>query len=217
MEGDEASPPSAGLRGAERTEGNEDMIERRTTRNGLRYEVRLRGPDGKERSRSFRTRRDAERYEREQRAAFDRGNWIDPRGASQPFEQYALRWLSQRTELRPRTVELYRSLLGRHLFPEFGELQLGKITPSAVRSWNAALIQRYPVTAAKAYRLLRGILGTAMADELITRNPCVVKGASQERSPERPMLSIAEVDAWRPPCPTRGGSPWSWRRGVTSA
>ena len=182
-------------RGAVRTEGSEDMIERRTTRNEPRYEVRLRGPDGRERSRSFRTRRDAERYEREQRAAFDRGNWIDPRGASQPFEQYALRWLTQRTELRPRTVELYRSLLGRHLLPEFGELQLGKITPSAVRSWNAALVQRYPVTAAKAYRLLRGILGTAMADELITRNPCVVKGASQERSPERPMLSIAEVDA----------------------
>lgn len=52
-----------------------------------------------------------------------------------------------------------------------------------------------PVTAAKAYRLLRGILGTAIVDELITRNPCVVKVASQERSPERPMLSIAEVDA----------------------
>jgi hypothetical protein len=38
-------------------------------------------------------------------------------------------------------------------------------------------------------------LTSAVADELIVRNPCVVRGASQERSPERPMLSIAEVDA----------------------
>jgi len=32
------------------------MIEKRTTRSGPRYEVRLRGPDGKERSRTFRPR-----------------------------------------------------------------------------------------------------------------------------------------------------------------
>ena len=41
----------------------------------------------------------------------------------------------------------------------------------------------------------RGILETAVTDELIGRNPCMVKGAGQERSPERPMVSIAEVEA----------------------
>ena len=51
------------------------------------------------------------------------------------------------------------------------------------------------MTGPKAYRLLRGILGTAVTDELIGRNPCTVKGAGQERSPERPMVSIAEVEA----------------------
>jgi hypothetical protein len=62
------------------------VIERRKTRSGPRYEVRLRAPDGKERSQSFRTFKDAERYQREQRAMFDRGNWIDPRRASLSFE-----------------------------------------------------------------------------------------------------------------------------------
>jgi len=85
-------------------------------------------------------------------------------------------------------------LLRCHILPAFGDLHLGKITPPTVRSWNAALARKDPVTAAKAYRLLSGILATDVADELIGRNPCVVKGASQERSPERPMLSIAEVD-----------------------
>ena len=187
------------------------MIERRTTTSGPRYVVRLRGPDGRERSRSFRTRRDAERYEREQRARFDRGNWIDPRGASVPFEQFALRWLAERPDLRPRTIELYRSLLRRHILPAFGEVHLGRITPSAVRSWNAVLAREYPVTAAKVFRLLSGILTTAVADELISRNPCVVKGAAQERSPERPMLSIAEVDALAVAIPE------SWRIAVELA
>jgi Phage integrase, N-terminal SAM-like domain len=146
-------------------ESSEDMIKRRMTRSGPRYEVRLRGPDGRERSRSFRTRRDADRYEREQRANIDRGNWIDPRRATVPFEEYALRWVAERPDLQPRTIELYRSLLRCHILPAFGDLHLGKITPSTVRSWNAALARKHPVTAAKAYRLLSGILATAVADD----------------------------------------------------
>ncbi len=51
---------------------------------------------------------------------------------------------------------------------------------------------------------MRGILTTAVADEVILRNPCVVKGAGQEHSPERPMLSIAEVDAFTAAMP----EPW---------
>ena len=88
-------------------------------------------------------------------------------------------------------------------FLAFGELPLRKITPSLVRSWNAQLAWKYPITAAKAYRLLNGILNTAVADELIGRNPCVVKGAAQERSPERPMVSIAEVNALTAAMPER--------------
>lgn len=171
------------------------MIDRRQSKSGVRYEVRLRGPDGKERSRTFRTRRDAERYEREQRSALDKGSWIDPRHATLTFRSYANRWLAERHDLRPRTAELYRSLLRVHILPTFGPLGLGKLAPTAVRAWNAELAQRHPVTAAKAYRLLRQILSTAVADELIARNPCVVKGAGQERSPERPTISIPEVEA----------------------
>ena len=49
------------------------------------------------------------------------------------------------------------------------------------------------VTVAKAYRLLKAILNTAADDGLIRRNPCRIKGASVERSPERPVLSVRQV------------------------
>lgn len=40
------------------------MIERRTTSSGqVRYEVRLRAPDGRERSRTFRSKAEAKAYE----------------------------------------------------------------------------------------------------------------------------------------------------------
>ena len=55
------------------------MIDKRRTRAGdVRYEVRYRGVDGKERSKTFRTKKDAERYERSQHTAMERGMWVDP-------------------------------------------------------------------------------------------------------------------------------------------
>jgi integrase len=101
----------------------------------------------------------------------------------------------RRHDLSPSTQRLYESLLDLHILPTFGTHPVGRIPPTDVRSWNALLSERHPVVAAKAYRLLRQILATAVADELIARNPCLVRGAGQEVSPERPIASVAEVDA----------------------
>ncbi|WP_432868319.1 tyrosine-type recombinase/integrase [Microbispora rosea] len=49
-------------------------------------------------------------------------------------------------------------------------------------------------TAAKAYRLLRAVLMTAVEeDKLLSRNPCRIKGADNEQTPERPILTVAQV------------------------
>ncbi|MGZ4635259.1 hypothetical protein [Oryzihumus sp.] len=47
---------------------------------------------------------------------------------------------------------------------------------------------------AKAYRLLRAILTTAVdEDRLIAANPCRIKGAGQQKSVERPVLTLPQV------------------------
>jgi integrase len=51
------------------------------------------------------------------------------------------------------------------------------------------------VTVAKAYRLLKAIFNTAVDDGLIRRNPCRIKGAGQEKSAERPVLTVPQVYA----------------------
>ena len=80
--------------------------------------------------------------------------------------------------------------------PVFGDHELGKLTAPSVRRWYARLLRdadQSTVTLAKCYRLLRAILNTAVGDELIVRNPCTIKGAGIERSPERPVATIAQV------------------------
>lgn len=50
--------------------------------------------------------------------------------------------------------------------------------------------------AAKAYRLLRAVLMTAVReDEILRSNPCRIPGADQEKPPERPVLTVAQVFA----------------------
>jgi integrase len=66
-----------------------------------------------------------------------------------------------------------------------------------VRRWRKSLLDEgvSMVTLAKAYRLLKAVMNTAVDDGLIRRNPCRIKGAAQEKSPERPVLTIGQVFA----------------------
>ncbi|GAC1532274.1 MAG: hypothetical protein NVS3B12_09730 [Acidimicrobiales bacterium] len=100
--------------------------------------VRLRRPDGSVYNRTFRTRRDAEAFERADRGALDRGTWTDPRGAATSLGEYADRWLATRTgrgrPLAPRSLENYGYLLDRYIRPQLGAVALGRLTTAAVRT-----------------------------------------------------------------------------------
>lgn len=125
-----------------------------------------------------------------------RGRWVDPRKGRRTLEEYSHLWLEQRP-IRPRTSELYEYLLRLHILPVLAEFELAELTPIVIRQWFSGLSAGTigPTTVAKCYRLLRTILATAVEDELITRNPCVIKGAGVERSAERPVASIQQVRA----------------------
>lgn len=100
------------------------------------------------------------------------------------------------TQLRPRTRELYEANLRLHILPILGEVELGELTPSRVCSWHAGLVaagKPGPPTVAKCYRILHSILATAVEDELILKNPCIIKGAAVDRSDERPVATVEEV------------------------
>lgn len=165
-------------------------IDKRVGKRGISYYVRYRDPSGGQRNQTFTIKREAEAFSRSVEVDMARQAWVDPNVGRETFTKYAARWLTLR-QLRPRTVELYRGLLANHLEPAFGTTAIAAITPSRVREWHAA--GNSPITTAKAYRLLRAILNTAVEDELIVRNPCVLKGGGVERSAERPTATAEQV------------------------
>jgi integrase len=172
-------------------------ISRRRTNSGkIRYDVRYWAPDGTQRSETCPSKKAAEQRAAEVEADQPRGAWIDPRAGRIRFGEYAERWMEQHKDRhRPRTRDLYSSLLRNHLLPTFGPLPVCRITTAAVRAWHAEKLAdgSAPSIAAKAYRLLRTILGTAVEDDLVPRNPCTIKGAGVERPAERPIATNEQV------------------------
>jgi hypothetical protein len=78
------------------------------------------------------------------------------------------------------------SPLRLHIKPALGVIRLADLDGRTVRRWHGRLAAdgKGQVIRAKAYRLLRSILNTAVEDGLIPSNPCKIRGAGVERSPE---------------------------------
>lgn len=161
------------------------------------YEARIR-IRGRTVSRKFRRYKQAEAWLRNKQAEKQKGISVDPRSGRVQFGAYAEQWLQTRLAngkpLAPMTLRGYRGLLRRRLLPTFGDVALEGIDPQTVRQWHAQLVATAgPDSAAKSYRLLRAILNTAVADDRIARNPCRIKGAGTEHTPERPLVGTDTV------------------------
>jgi integrase len=159
--------------------------------------VRAAGPDGIDRPApsTFPSKGAAERWLTLTEAEVMRGDWISPDAGLVSLADFAQSWVAERPNLRPKTVQLYEGLVRIHLVPALGRLAVQDITEPHVRRWRKNLLDAGvgPVTVAKAYRLLKAILNTAVDDGLIRRNPCRLNGAGQENSPERTVLTLRQV------------------------
>jgi integrase len=166
-----------------------------------RYQASYTGPDlaVHNASSTFGTLMDARGWLAEERKLVDSGNWAPPKAravikAANTFGAYAETWLAGR-ELKPRTRIEYRRILDGKLLPHFGGLPLKSITRAEVRAWYATLDPAHKTARAHAYALLRTILGTAEDEELITANPCRIKGAgTAKRLRKIKPATLAELE-----------------------
>lgn len=130
------------------------------------------------------------------------GRWTSPDAGAESFGHFAERWLAER-DLKPRTRAHYQSILNVHLLPTFAAVRLDAITTPNVRSWHRKL-DTGPTMKAHAYALLRTVLGTAVADECLTRNPCVLRGAgSAKRAGRTEPATLPVLDAITADMPER--------------
>ena len=145
----------------------------RKTANG-RFEARFRGPDGKEHSRRFNTKRAAQAHIDQQNIDRADGTWRDPAGAKLVLKDWIADWQATTVDLRPSSRARDESYVRNHVLPRFGDHKLGAITTLEVRRWVADLAASglAPASVHKAYQILSKILRSAVDADLLPQTPC---------------------------------------------
>ena len=137
------------------------------------YDVRLRDDSGKEYSKTFRTKKEAEAFEIAERAARMRGVWVDPRLAATRVVDVADRWLRANGAKRPGSIARDRSILDNHIIPALGQKAVGSVSRADVqRLVNEWTSSHAPASTVRMYAVLRALMSYAEDSEIIARSPC---------------------------------------------
>jgi integrase len=159
---------------------------------GKRWLAVWNDPSGRERSKAFAKKADAERHAAAMEVDVSRGVYVDPKTARTTVAQWCETWLAGYATRRPSTVRQARVHV-RQIIAEFGALPLSAVRPSQVRSWTARLREEgFAVSYVYAlHSRLAQIMSDAVHDGLIPRSPC-----SRRTSPgparQRPYVATTE-------------------------
>jgi integrase len=166
------------------------------------YDVRYRDADNKHRSKTFRRKRDAERFDAETKRARALGTLATLMAKPMSLNGYVEEvWApTYGPLLAPRTREVYSWAYDGHVAPTLGHLALHAITPPVVARWQAALIAKGvgADTIEKARGVLSGVLQTAVEAGTITVNAVrAVKAPRRTAREEVRPLAPVSVEALR--------------------
>lgn len=174
------------------------------------WRARYRGPDGRQHSKSFRRKVDAERWLLTEENAALAGSWVDPQAGTILLGEYAEAWLKARQGLAPKTVATYEALVRSHIIPAFGNRPLRAVSTEEVRSWQAGLLADglSAATVRQTARLLRSILGQAMDDGRLARNSAAKVKQPTVRPRRQLFLTAAELGELADECGEYGPLAW---------
>ncbi|MFI7022928.1 tyrosine-type recombinase/integrase [Micromonospora sp. NPDC049900] len=150
-----------------------------------------RDPAGQQKSKSFRTKREASAYLVEMEGSLNRGTYVNPHAGRTRVGDFAQQWLATRS-VEARTTERTVSLLRAHVLPKWGDWPLGKVDFMSVQEWVTGLGRDLaPATVGKCYQLLSMILRTAVQARLIAVNPAEGVKLPRDRTRDVKPITIS--------------------------
>ena len=171
--------------------------DRRSERPEKGWRVRYRGPDGRQRSKSFARRSDAVKFAATTEADLTRGSWVDPSAGRITLKTFGEQWLAAQT-FDAATRESVESRLRVHVYPHLGAVELRAMRPSTVQGW---LRGRTGECTPRYVRVLLAnlstILGAAVEDGLIAKNPARSAAVKAPAAPQGKVIPwpVEQVEA----------------------
>jgi integrase len=139
---------------------------------GGAYRANWRDPSGRQRAKTFPTKKAARQFLAEIESSTTRGLYVDPHAGRRLFADHAARWMSGRNT-EATTAARDASVMRTHVLPQWGSWPLNKIDHAAVQSWVTELgKRRSPDVVAKGYQLTAAVLRSAVSNRLLAFNPC---------------------------------------------
>ena len=154
----------------------------------------------RQRSRTLRTKGEAQAFAESVRQARQYGRAIHNRRDVPTLEEFAVDWLARRTDLADRTVRLYAGWLNCHVFPFIGHLPLIDLRPRRLHDWQQERLEAGagPSTIGKVQSVLRQIFQEAILPfEYLESNPILALKRPAYRKRKHRWLSVAEVEGLR--------------------
>ncbi|MFI6496664.1 tyrosine-type recombinase/integrase [Nonomuraea typhae] len=169
--------------------------------NGKRWLAVWIGPDGKEKTKAFLKKSDAEKYAIKMDADQLTGTYIDPKRGQVKLREYAEEhWVPAMVHLRPNSMETYQSHLKNHVLPAFGDRRIGSLTRPDMKSFVALLTKTLaPSTVETVFAVIRALMHAAVDDGVIPANPCLrvplprVGARVVEPLPTATVLALADA------------------------
>jgi integrase len=159
------------------------------------FRANWRDAAGRQKAKTFRTKKEAAAFLAATETSIVGGKYVDPHAGRIRFREYAGRWETTRNnELATKARDA--SVLRTHVLPRWGDWPIARIDHLAVQGWVTDLSTRLaPATVGEAYRLMNGIVRSAMRDRLIGTNPCegVKLPARRKRDTDSPVLSRTDL------------------------
>ncbi len=161
-------------------------------RNG-RWQATYRGPDHREHTKTFDKKVDADNWLATEQADMLRGAWIDPAAGRGTLKDYVDLWLTQQPHWRPATRHAVENNLRVHVLPVLGDRPLASLRRSDVQTFVGSL-RLAPSTVATVHQHLRTVLGAAVEDGRIVRNPAV--GVRLPEVVQAPIVPLTPEQVW---------------------
>lgn len=177
-----------------------------TTTSTGKQRANWRDPAGRQRAKTFATKKEARAFLAQVETEKARGSYVDPRAGRVKFAQHAEAWVqSQNYELTTATRDA--SIMRNHVLPRWGTHPLSGIDHIAVQRWVTDLGKQYaPATVAECFRLTSGVMRSAVRNHLIPFNPCEDVRLPRRRKRDTDDLTITReefADSLLPAIPER--------------
>lgn len=153
---------------------------------GKRWQANWEDPDGGGHSKSMPNKTQATEYWQTMESDARRGTYRDPKAGTELVDDLAERFLASRI-VDPYTLENYERTYRLHIKPTYGRKPVKRIKPSMVQTLYA---NTSPGNLPTVRLVFGGIMELALADDLITSNPCRSKIVSTGKR------QVRKAQAW---------------------